>query len=340
MPVDATGWTEPTDIQTIFFRLTLDSATEFLFGESVESQAAALRSGSKTQDDFATQFDRGQWYAAQRARFEKIYWIVNNKESREVENYVHAYVDRFVDAALNMDAEKKPSHYVFLHALAEMTRDPVELRSQLLNILLAGRDTTASLLSWCVLLLARHPEQYARLRAAVVEEFGSYASPKEITFAGLKGCKPLQNVLNETLRLYSIVPGNRRIAVKNTTIPTGGGPNGTDPVYVKKGQAVFYSTFVMHRRPDLWGADADEFRPERWESRKPGWEYLPFNGGPRICIGQQFALTEAGYVMVRLLQRFDKLEGVGKTAEGEIAMAVSLTNAPGDNVTVRLHEGN
>ncbi|PYI15980.1 cytochrome P450 [Aspergillus japonicus CBS 114.51] len=340
MPVDATGWTEPTDIQTIFFRLTLDSATEFLFGESVESQAAALRSGSKTQDDFATQFDRGQWYAAQRARFEKIYWIVNNKESREVENFVHAYVDRFVDAALNMDAEKKPSHYVFLHALAEMTRDPVELRSQLLNILLAGRDTTASLLSWCVLLLARHPEQYARLRAAVVEEFGSYASPKEITFAGLKGCKPLQNVLNETLRLYSIVPGNRRIAVKNTTIPTGGGPNGTDPVYVKKGQAVFYSTFVMHRRPDLWGADADEFRPERWESRKPGWEYLPFNGGPRICIGQQFALTEAGYVMVRLLQRFDQIEGVGKTAEGEIAMAVSLTNAPGDNVTVRLHEGN
>ncbi|TPR09792.1 Phosphorylase family protein [Aspergillus niger] len=271
MPVDATGWTPATDIQTIFFRLTMDTATEFLFGESVQSQAAALSNGAIPQDDFPAQFDRGQWYSAQRARFEKLYWIINNKESRAINKAVHAYVDRFVTAALNSDPEKKPTgHYVFLHGLAEATRDP--------------------------------------------------------------------NFLNEVLRLYPIVPGNRRTAVRNTTLPTGGGPAGTDPVYVKKGQPVFYSTYVMHRRPDLWGADADEFRPDRWNERKAGWEYLPFNGGPRICIGQQFALTETGYVLVRLLQRFDVIEGVGKTKEGEINMQMSLTNAPGDNVTVRLHE--
>ncbi|GLB05087.1 hypothetical protein AtubIFM57258_011118 [Aspergillus tubingensis] len=340
MPVDATtGWTAATDIQTIFFRLTMDTATEFLFGESVQSQAAALSNGAIPQDDFPAQFDRGQWYSAQRARFEKLYWTVNNKESRAINKAVHAYVDRFVSAALNSDPEKKPTgHYVFLHGLAEATRDPVELRSQLLNILLAGRDTTASLLSWCVLFLARHPNYFNSLRATILAEFGSYSSPHDITFANLKSCRPLQNFLNEVLRLYPIVPGNRRTAVRNTTLPTGGGPAGTDPVYVKKGQPVFYSTYVMHRRPDLWGADADEFRPDRWNERKAGWEYLPFNGGPRICIGQQFALTETGYVLVRLLQRFDVIEGVGKTKEGEITMQMSLTNAPGDNVTVRLHE--
>ncbi|PYH93210.1 cytochrome P450 [Aspergillus ellipticus CBS 707.79] len=338
MPVDSTGWTPATDIQTIFFRLTMDTATEFLFGESVESQAAALSNGAIPQDNFPAQFDRGQWYAAQRARFEKLYWIVDNKESRHIESAVHAYVDRFVAAALSADPEKKPAHYVFLHGLAEATQDPVELRSQLLNILLAGRDTTASLLSWCILLLTRNPEYFTALRSTILSEFGSYTEPRDITFANLKSCRPLQNFLNEVLRLYPIVPGNRRTATRNTTLPTGGGPNGTDPVYVKQGTPVFYSTFVMHRRPDIWGSDADEFRPERWNERKVGWEYLPFNGGPRICIGQQFALTEAGYVLVRILQRFDRFEGVGPTAQGEIKMSVNLTLAPGDNVTVRMHE--
>jgi cytochrome P450 len=57
---------------------------------------------------------------------------------------------------------------------------------------------------------------------------------------------------------------------------------------------------------------ADDFVPERWEKRRPGtnWQYVPFNGGPRICIGQQFALTEAGYVLVRMLQRYDIIEGL------------------------------
>jgi cytochrome P450 len=51
--------------------------------------------------------------------------------------------------------------------------------------------------------------------------------------------------------------------------------------------------------------DADEFLLERWSGYKPGWEYFPFNGGPRICLGQQFALAEAGYVVVRMLQKYD-----------------------------------
>lgn len=64
----------------------------------------------------------------------------------------------------------------------------------------------------------------------------------------------------------------------------------------------------MHRRKDFFGADAEEFRPERWIDLRPGWEYLPFNGGPRICVGQQYALTEAAYVTTRLAQRFSVIE--------------------------------
>jgi cytochrome P450 len=110
------------------------------------------------------------------------------------------------------------------------------------------------------------------------------------------------------LRLHPVVPGNSRTTYKDSVLPVGGGPDGKSPAFVPKGTIVMYSPYSMHRREDFYGEDANEFRPERWESLRPGWEYLPFNGGPRICLGQQYALTEAGYVTVRLLQEFKGLE--------------------------------
>jgi cytochrome P450 len=71
----------------------------------------------------------------------------------------------------------------------------------------------------------------------------------------------------------------------------------------------------MQRREDIWGKDAAVFNPDRWVDRKVGWEYLPFNGGPRICLGQQFALTEVGYVLTRLIQKFDRIENCNELNE-------------------------
>lgn len=91
------------------------------------------------------------------------------------------------------------------------------------------------------------------------------------------------------LRLLPPVPVNFRVANKNTSLPVGGGANGHSPIYIKKNTMVAYSVYAMHRRTDLWGQDAHQFRPERWEENaKRGWEYLPFNGGPRICLGRKY----------------------------------------------------
>lgn len=343
LPVAANGWTAATDLQTIFFRLTIDSATEFLFGESVESQLGALKGLQRPEDSFAYYFDKAQWVCAQRSRFEKLAWIVDNKETRYSDKQVHDFVDRVVSNALKAVAsgkrpidEEKNQNYVFLEALVSATHDPIELRSQLLNILLAGRDTTASLLSWTVMMLARHPDIFKKFREAIIENFGTYSNPQNITFASLKSCQYLQYVMNESLRLFPVVPFNRRSATRDTTLPRGGGPDGQSPVYIKKGQSVVYSTHIMHRRKDIWGPDAEEFKPERWLNRRVGWEYIPFNGGPRICIGQQFALTEAGYVLVRLLQRFDQIEDIN--ADQKPRWGLSLTSCPADLLTVRMHQ--
>lgn len=97
------------------------------------------------------------------------------------------------------------------------------------------------------------------------------------------------------LRLYPSVPINSRTALEATTIPTGGGPDGTQPLMIRKGEAVGYSVYVMHRMNKLYGEDADKFRPERWDPdvknavnlKNIGWGYLPFGGGPRICLGRK-----------------------------------------------------
>ncbi|KAJ5118200.1 hypothetical protein N7526_009837 [Penicillium atrosanguineum] len=217
-----------------------------------------------------------------------------------------------------------------------MTYDPIEIRSQLLSILLAGRDTTASLLSWTILLLARYPEVFRKLRETIVSEFGTYSAPQNITFATLRFCQYLQYCMNETLRIYRVVPFNWRSATRDTSISRGSGSDGLSPIVIRKGEHIMYGTHVMHRCKELWGPDADEFKPGRWANRNIGWEYIPFNGGSRICIGQQFAPAETGYVLVRLLQRFDQIEDVN--LDWEIRCGLTRISSLAEVVTVRLHE--
>lgn len=210
---------------------------------------------------FARAFDTGQRYLSIRAKLQDQYWLVNNKEFREACQNCHDFIDRYVRLALSRKQAgkiatgdvKNKSHYVFLDELAEQTQDPIELRSQLLHTLLAGRDTTASLLGWLFFLLARSETIYNRLRAAIVEDFGERFDAEQMTFARLKGCRYLQDCLKEALRLYPVVPVNVRAASKDATLPSGGGPDGTQKMFVKKGQDVIYSVYVMHRDEKLWG---------------------------------------------------------------------------------------
>lgn len=230
--LDPNNGAECVDLQVLFFRLTLDSATEFLFGESVDSQLQ-LMPGSNVVNkhgdgpksfDFATAFDQGQMTLATRARFAHLYWLVNPKDFKQACKVCHTFIDHFVRLALSKDIREKElekgipgGKYVFLEALAAETQDPIELRSQLLNILLAGRDTTASLLGWLFLCLSRDPARYKKLRYIVINEFGTYEKPRDITFSRMKSCQYLQHCNNEALRLYPVVPINGRFANKDTS---------------------------------------------------------------------------------------------------------------------------
>ncbi|KFZ20445.1 hypothetical protein V501_00147 [Pseudogymnoascus sp. VKM F-4519 (FW-2642)] len=335
------------DIQELFFRLTLDSSTDFLFGESVNSLVSTINTQSgvpvKGRQGFESAFNLSQDYLAARSRAQGLYWLINSKEFREANRICHQLVDYYVKKALESTADKDikspqdRERYVFLKELAKDTRDPKLLRDQLLNILLAGRDTTASLLSSVFYELAGNPKVWARLRNEIVERFGTAKEPKaEISFTALKDIPYLRYVLDEALRMYPPVPLNVRTALKDTTLPVGGGANGLSPIFITKGTSVIYSVWAMHRRPDIWGQDASKFRPERWEgSNLRGWQYLPFNGGPRICLGQQYALTEAGFVVVKLLQSFEAIESA-IVRTGDPLINTNLTMRHEDGVHIRL----
>ncbi|KAL3441406.1 putative cytochrome P450 alkane hydroxylase [Aspergillus insuetus] len=339
IPVDGSVF----DIQRLFFLLTMELATLFLFGEAVGCMSTddGLQSlspnGPKTQE-FAEAFNIAQGYLLGRTRAQAFYWLINPSEFREAICQVHKIVDYYVDCAIkSRESQAEPMRYIFSNALAADTDEPKVLRDNMLNILLAGRDTTASLLSSTFFFLSRHPTVWSKLRQAIFDEFGDAQSPKKrISQSALKNIIYLRYTLNEVLRLLPPVPLNYRVATRDTFLPLGGGADGKFPVYIRKGQVVNYSVYAMHRRTDLWGSDASEFRPERWkENAKRGWEFLPFNGGPRICLGQQYALTEASYTIVRIMQRFSTIIcGDLNITEPVIHASLTLSHANGVMVTM------
>lgn len=311
---------ETINIQDLFFKLTMDTATEFLFGQSVNSLEDDLPGyvspvEFEGRKEFSHSFNTAQAYLGSRAYTQMFYFLINNKEFRECNKNVHNFTQYFVQKALAATPEEleklSQEGYTFLYELAKQTRNPQVIQDQILNILLAGRDTTAGLLSFAFYELSRNPRVFEKLKQEIHDTFGKGedAQVDEITFESLKKCEYLKFFINEMLRLYPSVPVNFRVATKETTLPRGGGPDGQSPMYVPKGATVAYSVYVTHRLEEYYGKDALEFYPERWAGlSKLGWAYVPFNGGPRICLGQQFALTEISYTIVRLLQTFDKIE--------------------------------
>ena len=280
---------QTVDIQELFFKLTMDSATEFLMGKSTNS----LVKGQENPN--AKRFTDAFTYVTERMardfRTARLARFLPDQKRKDDSDFIRNFAKDIVEEALvnQKDVEKGVEHekrsYTFLYELLKVTNDPYTLQSETLNVLLAGRDTTASLLAHTFHELARRPDVWNKLQAEI-DELGGEAPDYET----MKSLKYVKWVLNESLRLWPVVPANTRLAIRDTVLPLGGGPDEKSPILVPKGTPVSYSVWSMHRRKDFFGEDALEFKPERWEKLRPGWEYLPFNGGPRICIGKFICL--------------------------------------------------
>ena len=169
-----------------------------------------------------------------------------------------------------------------------------QIRDEVTTIYLAGHETTAGTLAWAWYLLSKSPDVARSVREEVRRVLGDRTPAIE----DLKHLTYTKAVLDETLRLYPPAWVVSRKAVEEDEI--GGYP-------IPAGQKIFLSPYVTHRREDLWenpeGFDPDRFAPGTGDDR-PRFAYFPFGGGPRLCIGQNFALMEATLIVAMVMQRY------------------------------------
>lgn len=240
---------------------------------------------------------------------------------------------------------KDPSLLRFLVDLRGGDCDDKQLRDDLMTLLVAGHETTGSLLTWTAFELAQHPEEMRKVQAEVDSVLGKGADRRAPTLDDIRKLSYTRLVLSEGLRLYPQPPILLRRALKDTALPAAHGGeecvdycdvNGmqVNGVTVSKGANIFISVWNLHRNPRMWD-NPDDFDPSRFTRPQPAtrhgsWEgytprddllqgskslypneidsdfgYVPFGGGQRKCVGDQFAMMEAVVILADVMSKYD-----------------------------------
>jgi cytochrome P450 len=287
------GWQtgEPRDIHTDMMAVTLRIAAKTLFNAEVDRDVA----------DIGQAFEAIADEIAWRVRMpfvlpDAIPTPGNIRYLRGVRR-----IDRLVDTIIRERQADADVDRGDLLSMLMLARDdegkPMtarQLRDEVITLLLAGHETTALALSWTWYLLAQHPEADAKLTAELHDVLGGRAPAA----SDLPRLRYTEQVVTEAMRLYPPAWGFGREALADCEIGGYAIPAGT---------TVIVSPWVSHRNPRYF-ADPMAFRPERWDNdfaaSLPRFAYIPFGGGPRICIGNRFAMMEAVLILATVAQRF------------------------------------
>ncbi|KAI8935084.1 hypothetical protein NX059_007679 [Plenodomus lindquistii] len=307
------------DVKDLLSRFALDASAEFSLGR----QVGALKSRN---DEFFDAFERIRRTQSLIERLGPLNLFLPRRQFRRDLDTINNFMRPTIDDAISMpqaeleEISKADKKWTYVHACAAISRDPKFLRDELMTVLIAGRDTVSSTMTFVFYELARNPQVLVDLRREIEKTVGIRDNARRPTYDDLKQMKFLSNILSETLRLYPNAPFNIRTALHDTSLPCGGGTHGDSPIGLTAGTQVIYSTHLLHLTSEIYPSvgpgfpPADEFSPYRWETWTPQpWTYIPFNGGPRVCIGQQLALTEMSYLIVRVFQRFSEVQLQDKT---------------------------
>ncbi|KAI8599049.1 cytochrome P450 [Dissophora ornata] len=302
------------DLQAQFLKLTLDAFGKLTFG--LEFQALSQQGSNEFGDafDFLT--------ASADARLSNPLWMITDrlipsqfKKYRESIDTLDKYAAMAVSNRRTESPEEKEERPrdlldYFINYRSEdgtMLTDR-ELRDIFVNFMVAGRDTTAQGLTWQFYCLMANP----RVMNNIVQEIDHVLQGSEdrLRYEVLMNELPYTKaVLHETLRLHPPVPKNVKQAVNDDVLPDG--------TRVYKGDFIGYSNWCMGRNQAVWGVDAELFVPERWLIPDPEnkslfgkfkpesqFKFISFNAGPRLCLGQTFAILEAMVTTCILLQRY------------------------------------
>lgn len=198
-----------------------------------------------------------------------------------------------------------------------------QARDEIVTLFLAGHETTANTLNWTWLLLSQNPDVEAKLHA----ELDTVLGGRVPTLADLKQLPYTEMVIKESLRLYPPAWGYSREALEDVRI---------GDVVIPKGSSAQIFTYGLHHNPKYWD-NPEQFQPERFstenESRFPRYAYLPFGGGPRVCIGNSFAMMEAQLILATMASRYR----LTLAPDARVVLAPMITLFPKYGLKMQLH---
>lgn len=324
------------DVQDIFMRFTLDSIGEIAFGRNIDSQTHPT--------NFHQEFDNAQkismerlilpwWQIHRSSTFNNAMKVLNTFCNTVIkEKQALSELDETADVVSRFVAGQragKDKEYGF-------DFDTKFIRDVVMNFIVAGRDTTAITLTFSIYNLSGNPEAMRRLQAEIDETCGAGAEFKRPTYEQLtpKAMPFMRAVIDETLRLFPPVYIDPKTCQVEDTLPNG--------ETIPAGAWLCWSQFLMSRVPQFWsGGDVEAFLPERWldtsgtvgSAARTGllgesegsdgvmklkapllehpYQFIPFQAGPRTCLGMRMAYVEVGYLLCCMLSRYNFTRATG-----------------------------
>lgn len=285
--------------------LALRIVCRTLFSAEIDAQAAAIRQSVS----FANEYGESAYFLPT--------WIptAKNQELKRALAQFDALIYRMIAARRRSPEQPRDLLSMLMAAQDESSGEGMsdrQLRDEALTLIIGGHETTATVLDWTFHLLSQHQAIERQLRAHVLAVLGD----RDPTVEDLPKLGYVTQVVQEAMRLYPPAWVMEREAIAEDTI--GGYP-------IPAGATVAVSPYVLHRHPDFWD-DPERFVPERFapdkQRERSRYVYLPFGSGPRICIGNAFAMMEMVIIVSMLVRQLRVAPGPGKTVEPEPLMTL------------------
>ncbi|CAI9774094.1 unnamed protein product [Fraxinus pennsylvanica] len=318
-----------TDLQDLLMKTTMDSIFKVGFGVDLNT----LSGSDEFSNQFIKAFDDSNvivyW------RYVDVLWrikrFLNIGLERNLKNNIKI-IDNFVYELIHRKREqmkdvKGAREDILSRFLVESEKDREKMTDQYLrditlSFIIAGKDTSANTLTWLFYMLCKNPmvQEKVALEVRLATEVKDFLSIDEFVLrlsdVTLERMQYLHAALTETLRLYPAVPVDGKSSEDDDVLPDG--------YKIKKGDGMNYLPYAMGRMTYIWGEDAEEFRPERWlengvfRAESP-FKFTAFQGGPRICLGKEFAYRQMKIMAAALIFFFrfklvDQMGGRGRRA--------------------------
>lgn len=299
-------------------RITLEIAGRALFRQGFEGAADRIEDWTDVINRYCAKpplpIIRSFWFPSRR-----------NFELKRVLGEFNSFIQRLIDQRRDPSCEEDLLS-ILLAARDEETGRPMsdaEIAEEVLGMIIGGHETASSALTWLWYELAQNPTAEARLH----HEIDTVVGDQTLSLSHLPELRFTKMILDETMRLHPPFWFENRNVMEDTQL--GG-------VTIPKGSMIVFSRYSLHRHPSFWKSpdcfNPDRFAPEHEENKRSTHAYVPFGGGPRICIGINFAMLELLVIVASIAQRYRVLIDPGDRH----AMSAKLTMRPKHGLRVRL----